>query len=289
MMNVKPVVQVSLLVGTLIGVSVGTASAQAHVAVMPDEAQSRFAIESVTGTSRIGVSVRDVDDADVEREGLSTATGALVGSVRDDSPADEAGVRAGDIVIEFDGERIRSARQLTRVVRETPPGRTVSIAVMREGDRQAFHITPETNMPRIAGGFSVEGLRELGRDLGRNLEGFVWPGVGRARQPERLGIGVQTLSPQLADYFGVDEGVLVTSVREESPAAAAGLRAGDVITSIDDWTIADVGDLQRRVVRLDEGEEFAIAIVRDREEHTVQTTIEAREERGWRRASPRPI
>ena len=95
---------------------------------------------------------------------------------------------------------------------------------------------------------------------------------------------MEEIGPQLAEYFAVEKGVLVTSVTEESPGAEAGLKAGDVITSVDDWSIDGVLDLRRsidgvldlrrRLLRVEPGETFKIAVVRDKEAMTLEATLD---------------
>ena len=63
--------------------------------------------------------------------------------MNEDSPAEKAGIKAGDVVVEYDGERVRSARQFTRLVQETPEGRTVAIGLLRDGKKQTVNATPE--------------------------------------------------------------------------------------------------------------------------------------------------
>jgi serine protease Do len=249
----------------------------------------------VSGGGHIGVSIRDVDKADVEREKLSGAWGAVIEEVRSGSPAEKAGLKAGDVVIEYDGDRVRSARQLTRLVSETPEGRTVKTAVMRAGKRMDVDITPES-------GSAFQFSDRLGRDfesLGRDLRLKVQPEIERLRdlyvEPPiafefsgritagRLGVSAQDLTPQLADYFGVKEGVLVSAVTADSVAGKAGLKAGDVITAIDGTTVGKVADVRRRVERLDDGEDFTIAVTRDRNALTLNGKMADPQTRARRR------
>ncbi len=243
------------------------------------------------GGPRIGLVVREVTPADVERESLASSSGAVVSAVTDGSPADEAGVRAGDVVVEFDGETVRSARQLTRLVQETPPGRAAGITVRRDGARLELEITP---VDRLAPTDDFRGplgrIGRLGEELSRRFERFRMPEFDVFRSSgTRLGIRAQALAPQLADYFGVEEGVLVTQVEEDSVASTAGLRAGDVITAIDDRGVSDVDDLRRRLDRVEPDEEFPLTITRNGETLTLSATVERRE--GWRsrRRVRRPI
>jgi serine protease Do len=230
------------------------------------------------GGSHIGASVRDVDKADVEREKLPGQWGAVVEEVRAGSPAERAGLRAGDVIVEFDGERVRSARELTRLVRETPDGRTVKAAVVRGGRRLDVEVTPDRREPFVALGETGRVLDRLNRDLPleieRNLDrlrDLHLPPMDfdAIRVGPRLGATVQDLTPQLAGYFGVEAGVLVTGVSEGSVAATAGLKAGDVITALDGARISDTSDLRRRLSRLDDGAQFSLGIVRDKQTLTL--------------------
>jgi S1-C subfamily serine protease len=245
-----------------------------------DAGQAR--VQLIGRGSHIGVSIRDVDPADVTREKLPAATGAVVAEVMSDGPAARAGVRAGDVVVEFDGERVRSARQLSRLVEETAEGRTVKAVLMRGGERIEVELTPEVSRGyHLLGGDASRALERLGRfnfdmpalrrfDL--DIPEFEFDMRVRARQ---LGVGVQQLTPQLEEYFGVTGGVLVTSVTEGTPAAAAGLKAGDVITAVDGTTIDSSSDLRRSLQRLDAGAEFSLSIVRDRKTMTIKGKLDA--------------
>jgi serine protease Do len=233
--------------------------------------------------SQIGASVRDVDRSDVAREKLPGQWGAVVEEVRAGSPAERAGLRAGDVIVEFDGERVRGARELTRLVRETPEGRTVKAAVVRDGQRLEVDVTPSAPAPFAALGDTDRVLGRLDRELPlaieRNLDrlrDLRMPPLDfdAIRVGPRLGATVQDLTPQLATYFGVDAGVLVTSVDDGSAAAKAGLKAGDVITGAGDARVSDTSDLRRRISRLEDGDQFSLGIVRDRKAMTLNGTIE---------------
>jgi serine protease Do len=255
---------------------------------------------------QIGVSVDDLDE-----QGLKAAAGAPSGvriaEVDANSPASKAGLREGDIVVEVDGERIRSARQFTRLIQESPEGRSVRLSVVRDGKRQNVEVTPEARAfafnsnPWLGQDFEWrmreleprlreleprlrelepklrEQLRELEpfqREFRHNLP-FDWHVDGwRSTSPRgRLGVQVTELTPQLAEYFGVkDGGVLVSSVTTDSPAAKAGVKAGDIITSLDGGRVRDTDDLIDEL-REKEGD-VAIGFRRDKKESTVKATLE---------------
>lgn len=228
--------------------------------------------------SQLGVMVSDVNDA----------TGVRVDSVEEGSAAAKGGVKAGDIVVEFDGERVRSARQLTRLVQETPAGRAVKMAVRRGSDRQTLDVTPDARESFAWNGRlgadlerEIESLERGLRDLPERIEplynfrfdgGLPAPG-GRGR----LGVQVEGLSDQLATYFGVKEGgVLVAGVTADSPAAKAGVKAGDVITKVNGEAVKDPGDLVRALADVKDDGAVALDIVRDRKATSLTATIEPR-------------
>ncbi len=110
------------------------------------------------GGSRVGMVVRDVETADVTKEKLAGTAGAVVTEVVKESAAEKAGVKAGDVVTSFDGERVRSARQLERLVEETPAGRTVKVALQRAGAPVTLDVTPEApKMTQVMPGMPGEG------------------------------------------------------------------------------------------------------------------------------------
>ena len=239
----------------------------------------------------IGVSIREVMPAEAGGQPQEVMSGVLVDEVRPDSPADKAGMKRGDVVVEFDGERVRSARQFSRLVQESAPGRTVKATIVRDGKRSDVQVTPDDERRGdmlISGDFGNY-MRDFGRDLGRfsdrlpfdfNFD-FDFPGIVSGR---RLGVSVNELTSQLADHFGVRDGVLVTSVTEGSPASRAGLKAGDVITSIDGQKVGSREDLLRAMHDADRDSrtgtpgniDLTIGIVRDKKESTLKATLDSR-------------
>jgi serine protease Do len=237
--------------------------------------------------SQLGVMVRDL-----EGDTAAKNTGVEIEEVTPDSPAAKAGLKSGDIVTEYDGERVRSARQFTRLVQETPEGRSVRMAVLRNGQKQTLEATPEAR--EFSWTMEVDGdriLREAERGMREGLRGFRmdppafnfrfddgFPGV-RGMPRRRLGVSVEGLSLQLAEYFGAkDGGALVSSVTADSAAAKAGIKAGDVITTVNGNRVRDAEDLVRELSDAD-SDEVTIGLLRDKKETSVKATLEPRAER----------
>ena len=224
------------------------------------------------GGSHIGISIHDVEETEAE----ALAEGAVVGEVREQSPASRAGLEPGDVVVEFDGERVRSALQLSRLVQETPAGRSVSATIIRNENLVEVEIVPTRGPAWLAA--IEQPLLRAGRDLRLAVPGGSGFGLrfdlDLFSRRGRLGAEVTELSPQLAEYFGVDEGVLVTTVRDASVAAQAGLQAGEVITAIGYQPVEDVGDLRRRIAEIDPGDAFTIHVMRDRSQLSLDGRFE---------------
>ena len=249
--------------------------------------------------SQLGVMVSDLD-------AKAASGGVKIDEVNADSPAEKAGIKAGDIVVEYDGEKVRSARQFTRLVQETPEGRSVSIALLRDGKRQTLTAAPESGrMTWNSRGFGPEvdramreaerGLREFRFDVpemrewrfdDREPRSFSYrlpPNVMPFMNPwrGRLGVTVQPLTGELEEYFGAKNGgALVSSVAPDSAASKAGIKAGDVIVSINGKSVRNADDLLRELGDLDG--EVAIVVMRDKKEMTLKATVERRS------TAPRP-
>lgn len=222
--------------------------------------------------ARLGVSLTDVTAEKMKELKLSGEDGAVVDEVQEDSAAAKAGFKDNDVILAFDGERVRSVAQLRRMVQETPPGRTVAVKISRAGTLQTLNVKLEA---ALSGG---------------NMREFEIPRVDvpEIRMPEmnfnfvrgpRLGISADDLTSQLAENLGVAQGsgVLVLEVHPGSPAEKAGLKAGDCITKVGGDKIESVSDLHRALNRSSSSEdkrEVAVTIVRERREQTLSVQLE---------------
>ncbi|HSM07977.1 MAG TPA: PDZ domain-containing protein [Gemmatimonadota bacterium] len=236
-----------------------------------------MSLRMASSGSYLGVYIREVTDEDVERLDLREERGALVTDVPDEGPAAEVGLQADDVIVSWNGARVESAAQLRRLVGETPAGRSVDLGYVRDGGQRTAAIELADRSSAVTRWSPRAGLDTAVRVRLRELR----DGHGAFQmftQGGRLGVGVQNLGDQLAEYFGADDGgVLVTSVREDSPAADAGLRAGDVILRVDDEKVEDPGDLMREIAGSEAGE-IELRILRDRQERTIRATLPERPE-----------
>ena len=246
-----------------------------------DAMQGLSGLSSLGGQPRLGVSTRDVTADEAKTAGLSGITGAFVSDVSRDSAAAKAGLQAGDIIVTVDGETVRSARHLARLISETPEGRALQVAYVRGATKNTVTVTPETrnfsfrmNRPRPDG----PQVRRFERRAPEVKEFFFRGGPeGRARiwvGRGRLGVMGQPLGDQLASYFGVKEGLLVSSVDENTPAAKAGIKAGDVITAVNGKPVKDAGDVMDHLQGVEGGKTVPVEITRDKKSQTVTVTIE---------------
>ena len=217
----------------------------------------------------VGVTVRDVTADDGAGAGRA---GAVVESVRGDSPAAKAGVQAGDIIVSYDGESVRSARQLARLIDETPENKAVPVTVTRSGKRMELSVTPQTRSP-FAGALAHP--TPMTRDFNFSLQPRALVAPGLAYGPAiggRLGLQTRDLTDQLGEYFGTSNGgVLVASVGDNSPARTAGVRAGDVITKVDGQSVRDTAALRQQLAG--KTGQVALTVMRDRNERTITVEL----------------
>jgi serine protease Do len=177
----------------------------------------------------IGVSIADQTDR-----------GVLIRSVEPNSPAEKAGLKANDVILQYGKQEVVGALQLTRLVNETPVGRTVDLTVRRDNREQAFKLTTEKSP------FTIGNIRVQHPDLsalGDRIRTVPRIDVTSSAQTTQ-GIRADSLTPQLREYFGVKGavGVLVASVEADSSAGKAGVKAGDVIIGVDGMDISTPSD-----------------------------------------------
>jgi serine protease Do len=224
------------------------------------------------GGTYLGVGVADILTPERAKElNLKEPQGVEITSVEEDSPAGRAGLRKNDVVLDYNGTRVDGIEQFIRLVRETPSGRVVKMTVSRGGATQTLTATIETRKARNVYRGAFPGVEPP------NVN--VWiPDIPRAFTSWRssmLGIEAEGLDGQLAQYFGVKEGVLVRSVSKDSPAEKAGLKAGDVILKADGDDITSPRELSTALRTQQRNKQtLPLTIMRERRESTVTVTLE---------------
>lgn len=237
------------------------------------------------GGSYLGVQTVDVNRENFSRFGLSDVQGVAIDKVLKDSPAEKAGLQNNDVIIRFDGESVTSVHKLTRLIGEVAPDHKVNLTVLRGGSERNVEVTIgkrdfnfeaggvlSGEFPRIENMPNLENLpRVMTVPRGQitpvprvgigDGNVFVWSsGANR-----RIGVTLTRISKQLADYFGVTDGkgLLINEVRKDSPAAKAGLKAGDVIVEADGKNVENDADLIKILNEKKEGT-ISITVIRDK-------------------------
>jgi serine protease Do len=225
---------------------------------------------AVSTGSYLGVWVWELDAARAKELRVAEGSGVVVTLVSPGSPADQAGLRAGDVVSEFNGQKVDGIDQFSRLVRDTAPGRAVKLKIVRNGTAQV--INAKTGVIAAA---DRPGPIVVPQGAGRDAT-FPQPDVPRSLTTWRnpmLGIDAEPLFGQLASYFGVTEGVLIRNVAPGSPAEKAGLRAGDVITSVGKQPVTTPAAITAQL-RAQTSATVKLGVTRDRSAITVVATVE---------------
>ena len=237
------------------------------------------------GGSWLGVGVAEVTPEKMKELRLPAERGALLGKIVPDSPAAKAGLKENDVVTEINGQRVEGSQQFRRMIREIPAGRTAQLSVWRDGRQQSVAVTPGKpeagharamvapapgtyafHMPELPDMSALEGLRN-----------FNFSVSGHAR----LGIDAEDLEGDFGNYFAAPdgEGVLVRNVFENSPAAKAGLKAGDVITSMDGERIRSASELREKLMLKKDAKTVKLGLLRNRSEMSLTVELPAPEQK----------
>ena len=234
----------------------------------------------------LGVQTEEVTRENLGKFNLREVRGVGIVKVQEGSPAQASGIQDGDVIVKVNGDDITSSRKLTRLISEISPDHTARLTVLRNGSEREINVTlgkrptpkfgeGSFSFPEVFEKFDMPELKNLPR-----MESFpAVPGTpgtphvfsfGTHRQ---IGVGVTPLTKQLSDHFGVTNGALVNSVNENSPAAKAGLKAGDIITEIDGKAVKGQLDLIRAIGEKKEGD-VSITFVRGGNRQSVRVTPE---------------
>ena len=226
----------------------------------------------------LGIEMEDVTAGNMSKYNLTSETGVIVRTVEKGSPAEAAHLQVGDVMLEYAGLTVFSSSALSRMVQETPVGRTVNLTVSRNGKKLNLtaKLGKRTGAQIPSEGYEVitpDNLRRF--DFGRGMFQFDIPRNGGrvlrlAPARPQLGVTVESLTDQMATFLGVPgkKGVLVTSVTVGSPAAST-LKAGDVIVAMDGKPVAEPDDLTQALSGKSAGSKAELKVVRDKKEISV--------------------
>ncbi len=209
-----------------------------------------LAVPALAGDSGyLGVMLQDLTPPMAKALQLGDQGGVLVSDVVDDSPAEKAGLLDGDVIVAFAGKKLADYESLTAAVRAAKPGEKVDVTVLRDGKQKTFKVELGEREDTFAWRMDGDAIDEHVNVFMKKLHGDDGEFVFRSGAGDRgwLGVHIDDLNGQLGDYFGVKDGagVLVTEVPADTPAAKAGLKAGDVIVGVGDKDVADTGALQQ--------------------------------------------
>jgi len=263
----------------IIVLSGGLVWAQQTPPPTPPESQDVFTLLNDAG-GYLGVYAENVSRDNVSRYNLNQVRGVVVTQVIKDSPAEKAGLRKDDVILRVAGESVTSVRKLNRVVSEIAPDQSVKVTISRGGSEQELTATLGRRSMSFQS-LSGDDPKAWKFDVPlNNLKEWKWedfqgdadgPRVFSFGARRRVGVSTVALTKQLAEFFGIADGkgVLVTSV--DGPAAAAGIKAGDVITAVDGEKVETSGDVSRIVNTKKDGA-VTFTIVRNKSQQTIQVT-----------------
>ncbi|MGA2345252.1 MAG: PDZ domain-containing protein [Candidatus Sulfotelmatobacter sp.] len=240
-----------------------------------------FASEEEGTGAHLGVSVADVTTDRLGALKLKEEKGVEVTMVDQDAPAGTSGIKEHDVILTMNGTTIESAAQLRRMIRETPPGRVVTLGLSRDGQ-------PMTVKVQLAAGRRDVLIGPDLKDFHINIPEIHVPDIDipsinmvMVTSSARSGLTLENITQQLGDYFGVKNGngVLVRSVEKGSRAEKAGFRAGDVIVKVNDQAVHDTSDFMH-AVRAGESKAVNVGVVRDKKEQNLNLTLPEHKESG---------
>ena len=218
------------------------------------------------------------------REGMNyDGDGVLVSRVKEDSPADQAGIRKGDIIVSLNSRTMKSPDQLTSTIRDSKVGQTVAVTLWRNGERRSVSVRLAERQDDLGSRDSDDDFKDLPRRLERDLgpmmhwhddgnHTFTFRSMGRGR----LGVRVESMNSDLGSYFNKADGkgAVILEVLKDTPAERAGLKAGDVITQIGDHDINGSDDVVEALDDAPKGP-ISITVLRRGQARKVSAELEA--------------
>jgi len=240
-----------------------------------------FGSEDESTGSYLGVDISDVSKDRLEALKLKDERGVEVTMVDQDAPAGKAGLKEHDVILTMNGTNVESGAQLRRMIRETPPGRTVTFGVSREGQPVTIKVQLADRHKSAAWGPKSKDFKFEMPDM-PNMSDFDIPvSVVVVHSGMRSGLMIENITPQLGDFFGVKggKGVLVRSVEKGSRADKSGFRAGDIIVRVNDQTVHDTSDFSHALRSTSKGT-VNVGIIREKKEQNLTLSLPERRDSG---------
>jgi serine protease Do len=254
------------------------------------EEQSPLLGHAPSSQGYLGVDVADIDNDKAQALKLKEVRGAVITLIDHDAPAGQIGLKVNDVVVQLNGQNVEGADQLRRMLKEIPAGRKVSIEISRDGSVQtlAVELADRKVMEhdvwnKIGNGgdvFAQDSASGMGMLSGSGDAplpgGFHMPFFGSSLN---VGAMVEPLTSQMADYLGVPSGLMVKQVAHKSEAAAAGLKAFDVILKVGNDPITNLAGWDR-ALRENEGKQVQVTILRDKKQETLTLQVDSKHKQG---------
>lgn len=240
--------------------------------------QAKFEFYAFGSESYLGIQAQEVNKENYVKYGLSSVQGVAVEKVFENSPAAQAGLQSGDVIIRFNDEEVTSIRKLYRLISEVAPDHQVKLRILRGGKEKEVTVTigrrPKPDFKDVGMITEIPGdLLKLPEEIEKRIpriNDLVWQSGSR-----RIGIKTMSMTKQLGEYFGVSEGkgVLVTEVLPDSSAAKAGLKAGDVIVEVNGKVVQNVFEFSKMINSQKEGS-LTLTIIRDKVKQSLVVTLQ---------------
>jgi serine protease Do len=278
-----------ILIGFVVGIITGEAQTPAPGAKGETK---NFSFFFDGDGSYLGVQTEEITKDNFAKYGLREVRGVAVEKVIEGSPAEKAGIQNGDVIVRFNNEEVTSVRKLTRLLGEVAADHQAKLTVIRGGGEreitatlgrrpspkfdegshswstpQVPNFSPSIELPPMPKWDQMPRVEAL--PPGAPDQPFMW----HMRSGRRIGVGVTPLTKQLSEHFGVTGGVMINDVRADSPAAKAGLKAGDIIVEAEGKEVKGDVDLIRVIGEKKEGD-VTLTIMRQGNRQTVRVTPE---------------
>jgi membrane-associated protease RseP (regulator of RpoE activity) len=282
----RPYITIALAViavAVIPGAGPGAAAQSTHLGQILDKLDP---LVSHNSQGYLGVLVTDVDNDSASKLKLKEVRGALITLIDHDAPAGQIGLHINDVVVELNGQRIEGAEQFGRMLREFPAGRKVTLLISRDGNPQTIEVqlcdhkvmaqdvwnrlNHQGDQGDGSGSAPTRGIFNGNGDAG--TPGFHNPFFGSSLN---VGAMVEPLAPQTAEFLGIQNGVLVKQVARKSEAAAAGLKAHDVILKVGNEAIITTADWDR-ALRSNQNKPVQVTILRDGKQQVLNLQVDSK-------------